>query len=220
MDPDPTAVTPPAETPDPKTATDPDGGDTFDKDRAMATIQRQRDEEKRLKAELKAAKEKADRLDALEAEKLSEQEKAAKRAEEAERKAATADAKLQRANLIAALSDPSLGIVNARAAAKLIDGVEYDDDGEPTNLGSVDEKGSLIASFLEQNAFLRGQPPKPKAPSLDGGDGDEKPKPSLTAEEQRAAEAYDMTHEEYAVFKDGGSLADLERAGLRTDTST
>ena len=214
--PDPTVEEP--KTPDPVVvATDPDGGDTYDKDRAMRTIQAQRDAEKALKAENKSLKEKADRLDALEAEKLSEQEKAAKRADEAERKAAAADAKLQRANLIAALADPDLGIVNARAAAKLIEGVEYDENGEPTNLGAVDEKDSLIATFLSQNEFLRGKPSKPAAPSLDGGSSQETPTPNLTANELAAAEKYGMTPEEYAVFKNGGSLADLQAAGLKQD---
>ena len=221
-DPETPAETPAAaaatpETPPTTPAADRDGGEVFDQDRAMRTIQTQRDAEKALKAENKSLKEKADRLDALEAEKLSEQEKAAKRADEAERKAAAADAKLQRANLIAALADPDLGIVNARAAAKLIEGVEYDDDGEPTNLGTVDEEDSLIATFLSQNGFLRGTPSKPAAPTLNGGETQEKPNPNLTAAEATAAEQYGMSPEEYAVFKNGGSLKDLQAAGLKQD---
>jgi hypothetical protein len=211
----PEAETKPAETQPP----DDQGGEAFDKERAMATIQRQRDAEKALKAQLKEAKEKADKFDVLEAEKLSAEEKAQQERDAALAKAQAADAKLQTAHLLVALSDSSLGIVNAKAAAKLIEGVEYDDNGEPTNLGDPADADSLIAKFLADNSFLRGTSTKPTAPKLDGGTGDERPKPALTAAELQAAEDFDMTPEEYAVFKNGGSLSDLTAAGLRTDTT-
>lgn len=205
----PEVETPPAEpkepvTPEPKPAepqTPPEPKDPpkdeWDPERARRTIETQRESEKQLKAKLKEAQDKAAKFDELEAEKLSEQEKLTKRVEDAEAKAANANKTLQRANLIAALSQP--GIVNARAAAKLIEGVEYDDSGEPTNLGSADDPGSVLGKFLAENQFLRGNG-KPTPPSTDAREGDTPP-PTLTAEEAAAAEAMGMTAEEYAQNK-------------------
>lgn len=191
--------------------------DDFDKARAMATIQKQRDEEKRLKAELAEARKAKAELDAIKEKDLSEQEKLAKQAQEALAKAEAADSKLRRANLIAALADPSIGIVNARAAAKLIEGVEYDENGEPTNLGKAEEEGSLLAKFLADNEYLRGKAVKPTPPDLDGGAGGDKTPPALTADELEMAKASGMSPEEYAIFKKGGSLADLQEAGLKLE---
>ena len=81
----------------------------------------------------KRANEAEARNKAFEEEKLSEQEKAQKRAEEAEQRAVAADAKLRQANLLVALSKND-DLADAQAAAKLIEGIEYDDDGQPTNL--------------------------------------------------------------------------------------
>jgi hypothetical protein len=192
----------------------------WSEERAKATILKQRESETALKAKLKDAEAKAKKLDELEAAQLSEQEKLAKQAEEAIAKAADADSKLQRANLIAALANPELGIVNARAAAKLIEGVEYDDNGEPTNLGAPGEDDSLVAKFLIENDYLRGKPGKPKPPSTDAREGGDDTPPDLNAEELAAAKAADMTPEEYAAYKDGGSLADLKERGLVTDLAT
>lgn len=195
---DPPAADPPKEDPpaDPPKGKD---GQPFDPERAQRTIDTQREEANRLKAELKEAKARAAKADEYEAEKLSDQEKLQKRADEAEAKVAAASERLQRANLIATLSQP--GIVNARAAAKLIEGVEYDESGEPTNLGSADDPDSLLGKFLAENAFLRGNG-KPTPPSTDGREGAvDTPPPSLTAEEAQMAEALGMTAEEYAKNK-------------------
>lgn len=194
-------------------------GKPFDPERAQRAIEKAREAEKKAKAEAKELREAKAELDKLKEKDLSEQEKLSKRAEEAEKKAGDADAKLRRANLIAALSDPSLGIVNARAAAKLIEGIEYDDEGEPTNLGSLDAEDSLVAKFLGENDYLRGKATKPKPPSTDGHEGDDKKPPELTAEELEVAKQSGMTPEEYAAFKGGGSLADLKERGLVTDPS-
>lgn len=170
----------------------------WDPDRAKKTIEAQRESEKNLKAKLKEAQAKAAKLDEIEAANLSEQEKLAKRLEEAEAKVADADKRLRRSNLIAELTQP--GIVNARAAAKLIEGVEYDDDGNPTNLGAADDPQSLLGKFLEENDYLRGSG-KPKPPSTDAREGDDTTPPSLTAEEAAMAESMGMTPEEYAANK-------------------
>lgn len=189
-------------------------GTPFDPDRAQRALDAAREAERKAKADAKEAREKAKKYDELTEAQKSELEKAQDRAEKAEAKAESADAKLKRANLIAALADPKHGIVNARAAAKLIEGVEFDEEGEPTNLGSPDDEDSLLGKFLSENDYLKGTPAKPKAPSTDAREGgDEKP-PSLTAAELEAAKASGMTPEEYEVFKKGGSLADLQEAGL------
>lgn len=194
-------------------------GKPFDQARLERDLEKARDDAKKAKERAKDAEEKAGKYDELTEQQKSDLQKAEDRASEAEKKAGDADAKLRRANLVAALSDPSLGIVNARAAAKLIEGVEYDDDGEPTNLGSTDAEDSLIAKFLGENEYLRGKATKPKPPSTDASEGDDKTPPELTAQELEVAKASDMTPEEYAAFKGGGSLADLKERGLVTDPS-
>lgn len=170
-------------------------------------------ERKRAKDAEKALKDAQAKLDAIEQEKLSETEKAAKRATEAEANLAAAQEKLRRANLIAELSKPDHKIVNAQAAAKLIDGVEFGDDGEPTNLDAV------LPKFLEANAFLVGGPPPPPKGVTDSGAGNGDGKaPELTAEQLAAAKQSGMTPEEYAAYlpKDGEpvTLAHLDAAGL------
>lgn len=189
-------------------------GNDFDPDRAQRALEAAREGERKAKAEAKEAKDKAKKYDELTEAQKSELEKAQDRAEKAEAKAESADAKLKRANLIAALADPKFGIVNARAAAKLIEGVEFDEEGEPTNLGSPDEDASLIGRFLSENEYLKGTPVKPKAPSTDAKEGGDEEPPKLTAAELEAAKASGMSPEEYAIFAKGGSLADLEEAGL------
>jgi flagellar biosynthesis GTPase FlhF len=89
--------------------------------------------EAREKAEKEAKAEKK-RADALEREKLSEEEKAKKDAEEAIAKGEAGTAKLRRANLLIALAEKGLTGGKAKAAARLLDGVEFDDDDEPTNI--------------------------------------------------------------------------------------
>jgi len=189
-------------------------GKPFDPERAQADLEKAREDARKAKAKARELEEKAGKYDQLTEQQKSDLQKAEDRAAEAEKKAGDADSKLRRANLIAALSDPSLGIVNARAAAKLIEGVEYDDDGEPTNLGDLDKEDSLLSKFLSENEYLRGKAAKPKAPSLDGGEGDNTKPPELTADELEVAKQTGMSPEEYAAFKSGGSLADLKEAGV------
>jgi len=192
-------------------------GTTFDPERAQRALEAAREAEKKAKAEAKENREAKAELDKLKERDLSEQEKLAKQAKEALEKAEAADGKLRKANLIAALTNPEFGIVNARAAAKLIEGVEYDDEGEPTNLGKPDDEESLVAKFLAENEFLRGKAAKPKAPSLDGGEGGNEKPPELTADELEMARLSGMSPEEYAVYRKGGSLDDLKQAGLKVE---
>jgi hypothetical protein len=179
----------------------------FDPERARATIAAQRASEAKLKADIKALKEKADAYDKAQAEKLSEQEKLAKEAEDAKALAATAQKQLREAKLLAELAKPEHGIVNAAAAAKLIDGVEFDDDGEPKNLTEKGADGkSLIESFLAANSFLKGQAQTPDS-TVDFGGGANRggggaSTAQLTQEELDAAKSFGMSPEEYAKYKD------------------
>jgi hypothetical protein len=159
----------------------------------------------------KRAKEAQDKLDAIEAEKLSETEKAAKRATEAEAKLTDATDRLRRANLIAELSKPEHGIVSAAAAAKLIEGVEYSDDGEPTNVGD------LLPSFLEANAFLKGEQQQTQTTQTQtlpfgGGAQPNTQTVDLTEDELLAAKSFGMTPEEYAKNKDPQAAAQAAAA--------
>lgn len=79
-------------------------------------------------------KTKAQKLEEIEQANASEAEKAAKRAEQAEAKVSAATDKLRRANLLAALAEKELTGAKGKAAAKLLDTVEFGDDDEPTNL--------------------------------------------------------------------------------------
>ncbi len=186
--------------------------DNFDPDRAMATIRAQRASEDRLKEELREAKAKAGKWDEHERSQLSAQERAEQDAQTAAEKADKATTKLRRANLLTELAKPGLGIVNAKAAAKLLEGVEYSDDDEPTNLGDPDDPASLISRFLSDNDFLRGKAAKPIPPNTDARAGGNDTAPELSAEELAAAKRDGMTPEEYVLFRDNVSLDQVQQA--------
>ncbi|MGH3029266.1 MAG: hypothetical protein ACRDNE_00590 [Gaiellaceae bacterium] len=83
----------------------------------------------------KRAKEAEKKVKEHEEAQLSETEKLKKQAEEAEAKVEAATEKARRANLLNTLSDKhELTGAKAKAAARLLDGVDYSDDDEPTNL--------------------------------------------------------------------------------------
>lgn len=144
----------------------------------------------------KRAKDAEARLKALEDEKLSDTEKLKKEAEAGKALASTATEKLRRANLITALADEGLHGARAKAAAKLLDSVEFDDDDEPTNL-----KDAITSAKAEYgDDIFKGA--KPKAPKTNGGEGNEdREGPTLTADELAAAKAAGMTPEEYETYK-------------------
>lgn len=196
---DPPAGDPPADPPaDLKPAdppADPKPAELGDAGKAAIDAERKarRDAEKR-------AKDAETKLKAKEDAELSETERLKKRADELESKADTATNKLREAKLLVALGEHGLTGARAKAAAKLIDGVEYDaDSDEPTNLQDA------LASAMETygDDLFTGATPKPKPPKLDGGPGnDDRDGPSLTAEELEMAKSFGMTAEEYAAFKD------------------
>lgn len=204
--PEPTA-TPPAADATPPPATTP--ADEFDRDRAMATIHAQREKEKQLKAELAEAKKAADRLAEIEAAQMTEQEKAVKRAEEAEKLAAAAMEQMRTGLLLAELAKPEHGIVDAEAAAALITGVEYDDHGRPTN--ATDR----ITALLEAKGFLKATGAAAATvakPTINSGAGTTPaPGPNLLPEEVQMAEKLGMSPERYAALKEVRNAADYQK---------
>lgn len=151
------------------------------------------------KAAEKAAKAAQDKLQAIEDAKLSDADKAKKEADDAKTAAANAVAQLREAKLLVALGDHNLTGAKAKAAAKLIEGVEYDDTtNEPTNLEAV--LASATETYGED--IFKGATPKPKPPVINGGEGDQdRDGPTLTADELAMAKNFGMTPEEYASFK-------------------
>ncbi len=99
----------------------------------------------------------------------------------------TATEKLRRANLLTALADEGLTGAKARAAARLLDDVEFDDDDEPTNL-----KDAIKAATAEYGKELFGVAAGTHAVTAHQG---------LTANELKAARASGMTPEEYVAYK-------------------
>lgn len=169
--------------------------------------------EKLRNAEKEAARLTA-RLKSFEEAQLSEQEKLARRAEEAEAKAAQAEDRIRRANLLVELSRPEHGIVDARAALKLIEGVEFTDTGDPANLDTV------LPTFLEEYAFLKARPAepvKPRPPAVNAGEGTgTEPQPDLTAEELAAATQFGISPERYAAMKRVKTLDDYKAVRAKT----
>lgn len=143
-------------TPDP----DPPKGEPLgDKGKAALEAERKakRDAEKRAKDAEAKLKEKEDA-------ELSENERLKKQAEEAEEKVKAATSKARRANLLTALADDhNLTGARAKAAARLLDSVEYDDGDEPTNL--KDAIKAATAEFGEE--IFKGA--KPGAGKADQG---------------------------------------------------
>jgi hypothetical protein len=178
--------------------TEESGVETFDQDRAMATIRKMRQEAKELRAKAK----KADELEALEAERqkasMSDLEKATKRAEAAEAKALKAE---EQAKLT--LVRARFAVVAARAGALFPDdvylladksGVETDDDG---NVTGVEE---AVKALIDAKRIPVGRKPSPE---LDGGKGGgQGPKDvELTAEELATAKKMGLTPEQYSKAK-------------------
>ncbi len=86
------------------------------------------------KAAEKAARDAQKKLDDIEAAALTENEKLKKEAEDGKALATSATEKLRRANLLSALADEGLTGAKAKAAVRLLDGVEFTDTDEPKNL--------------------------------------------------------------------------------------
>lgn len=125
--------------------------------------------------------------------------------------------KIQRANLKAALADEGITGKQAKAAMRLLDGIEYDDDDEPTNLEDVlDEAEEIYGTELIRGSATAddgddAKSSKRKAPNVNGGSGKQNGKgPRLTAEELKAAQDSGMKPEVYEAMKGVKTLADYE----------
>jgi hypothetical protein len=127
-------------------------------------------------------KAKADKFDEQQAAGASDLEKANQRAEAAEAKAAKADEKVRHANLLSALADKKLVGAAGRAAAKLLDGVEFDDNDEPKNLddalkaaktayGEAVFSADGTTTNEDESGDKPGEKGKPKGKGGDGGAG-------------------------------------------------
>lgn len=160
IDPAPTDEAPQEpETPTPEEAPEPQSEDLGEKGKAALAAERKakRDAERRLKEAEKKLKEREDA-------ELSEIERLKKQAEEAEAKVSAAAEKARRANLLTSLAEEhDLTGARAKAAARLLDSVEYDDADEPTNL--KDAIKAATAEFGEE--IFKGA--KPAAGKADQG---------------------------------------------------
>lgn len=155
------------------------------------------DAERKLRRDAeKQARDAKARLDALEAEKLTETEREKKRADTAEAELADARKLVRDANLTQALA--AAGVAHPKAAARLLDGVKFDDAShEPTNLD--DALKAAKASYGDE-MFKPARPtPAGINPGAGAGGGDG---PVLTAEELAAAKGQGMTPDEWAYYRD------------------
>lgn len=155
-------------------------------------------ERKRARDAEKALKEAQAKLKEREDADLTETERLKKQVEDAQAKVGNATDKLRRANLLAALADEGLTGAKAKAAARLLDVVEYGNDDEPTNLADA-----ITAAKAEygDDMFKGATPARKPTPTNGGGGREDREGPTLTADELAAAKAAGMTPEEYEAYK-------------------
>jgi hypothetical protein len=136
--------------------------ETFDKDYVKSL----RAEAAKHRTEAAAARKRAEEL---ENEKLTETERLQKEAEEGRKLGESATTKLRNVNLRDALSEMGFSGNRAKAVARLLSNVEFNDDDEPKNLAQ-----RLKAAEKEYGDIAK---PSGSAPSFDGGPrgGPEKP---------------------------------------------
>lgn len=142
---------------------------------------------------------------------LSEDERLKKQAEEGVKAREEGVRLVREAKLLTALTAHGLPGGQAKAAAKLLDGVEYDAAHEPTNLEAAIEKATAVYGATP---FTLPEPPRDPPPTPrnnGGGEGKNDPPPALTADELKAAETAGMSPERFAALKDGASLEDWQR---------
>lgn len=155
-------------------------------------------ERKLRKQHEKDAKEALAKLKTIEDADASELEKATKRADEAEAANAKLTDNMRRARLTVELAKPEHALVDAAATAALITGVEFDEDGNPTNVAD------RVKAVTETYAFLKGKAAPPPPGEVNSGNGvvNGSNGPTLTAEELAAAKSANMSAEEWAHYKD------------------
>jgi len=169
--PDPTPPAPPPSSPPPPAG----GTPPADPDQLGAAGKAALDRERQARKEAeKAQREMKARLDALEAEKLSESEKLQREALQGRELAAKATQKLREANLLTALAESGLTGPKAKAAVRLLDSIEYDDGDEPTNLPErIEAAKATFGAELFQGATpppaANGKPASPARPDVHQG---------------------------------------------------
>ena len=132
---------------------------------------------------------------------LSEVEREKKRADEAEIKLTESMARVQSANLRVALSQHKVGIVDTDTAALLLTqrGIEFDDEGQPQDIETA------IDTLVKDKPFLAGagtgNSRQPGGINAGAGSG-ETGGVQLTADELIMAQAFKMSPEDYAKWKD------------------
>ena len=192
--------------------------DVFDKDRAMATINKLRDEVKASKADVKRMAELEEKLTGIENAQLSDQERVAKERDALAAEKTAWEQERQATNLKLAVYAQAvpLGIVDADLALAALDRsqVEYDEAGAPKNIADV------LLTLLEAKPILKGSAVGASgtgSTNAGGGQGGGKA-PSLTAAELEAAQKLGMTPESYAAMRDVNTVGDYEKAreGLKT----
>jgi hypothetical protein len=149
---------------DPPKKDDPKAKDDDLGEKGLKALAAEREARKAAEAEAKETKR---RLDALEAEKLSDQEKLEKRAKDGDTALEQATAKLRRANLLVALAGQGLSGGKGKAAAKLLD-VEFDDDDEPKNLTAAIDTAKTEYGPELFTAAKAVEPGKEKDPTRSG----------------------------------------------------
>lgn len=162
----PTATTPTPDVTPVTTApasTPPQEEDDFDRDRAMSTIRKLRDEVKSAKASTKELDDIRTQLKTIEDAKLTDQEKQQKRFDEAQQKIADYERQqtewarerqelTTRTAIVSAAQ--KIGMVDPEAAYKLLDltTLEFNEDGSPKNTEKV------LRALLQSKPYLAGSP--------------------------------------------------------------
>lgn len=192
--------------------------EAFDKDRAMSTIQKLREEVKAAKADVKKTKDLEAKLKEIEDAQLSDQERVAKERDDLAAEKAAWEQERQTTNLklaVYAQATP-LGIVDADLALAALDRskLEYDETGTPKNIADV------LLELLEAKPILKGSASTAsRTGSTDAGGGQGGGKaPALTAAELEAAQKLGMTPESYAAMRDVQTVDDYSKAreGLKS----
>lgn len=191
-------------------------GEPFDPERAQRTIDALRAEARDGK---KAAKERDDalaKLKTIEDAQKSELEREQERARDLEAKVAAAEVKERETNLKLAVFEKAndLGIASPTLALRALDrdAIEYDDQGQPTNLNET------LGELLEREPILKGQPGKTPTGRINAGSGGGGKQPTLTAAELEMAAKTGMTAEEYEKFKTPGAFTESDYRKIKGET--
>lgn len=190
------------------TATGKDGT-PFDPERAQATIEKLRAENREQAKAAKRATELEARLKEIEDGQRTDAEKLAAKVTEYEQRETQWAAEKKQTNLRLALHElkDELGIASPSLALRALDTDELDwDNDTPRNLRDV------VAALLEREPILKGTPGVKRTPGTQGGDGTGGPKPpALTAAELEAAKAVDMTPERYEAMKTVSTFEEFQK---------